>query len=353
MRSQWLGGFGLISLIFLTIGAFDLEKKQALAPVVPREQAEPSRQVVRLLAVGDVNLGRDVGQQILKGDTLYPFAYVKEEFSKYDVVFANLESPLSDQGGETQHPRNNLIFTGPPGGAQSLLKAGVTVVSTANNHALDYGISAQRQTMQYLRVAGVRFVGTSDDSRSLFEPVILLRNRIRIAVFACTDVMNIEDPMWRRYVAPADTSKLLPRIRAYRDSVDFIIVSYHGGEEYRDRPTGTTQDFARGLISGGADLFLGHHPHVPYGVEDLSGRYVVYSLGNFVFYQPDRYWTQHSFGFSADLVKDASGTRIMKFQCIPVSCGLQPRFVTDELDVHRITNRIERLSSVTIAQHEN
>ena len=352
MRSQWLGAFGLISLIFLTIGAFDIEKKQAVAPIDLARKVEPARQIVRLLAVGDVNLGRGVGREILTGDTLYPFAYVKDEFAKYDVVFANLESPLSDQDGETQHPRNNLIFTGPPEGAQSLQKAGITVVSTANNHALDYGVSAQRQTMQYLSTAGIYFVGTSIDSQSLFKPAVLVKNGIRIALFACTDIMNIEDQMWKRYVAPADTSKLVPRIRMYRDSVDFIIVSYHGGEEYRDAPARSTQNFAHSMISAGADLFLGHHPHVPYGIEEISGRYIVYSLGNFVFYQPDRYWTQHSFGFSADLVKDALGTRVLKFQCLPVSCGLQPRFITDELDARRISERIAGLSSVKIAQRE-
>ena len=353
MRSQWLGGFGLISLVLLTIGAFDVGRQQPTVPVVHLLKPEPLRQRVRFLAVGDVNLGRAVGQEILKGDTLYPFASVKEVFSSYDLVFANLESPLSDQDGETQHPRNNLIFTGPPAGAHSLQKSGVTVVSTANNHALDYGVSAQRQTILNLSAAGVRFVGTSVDSQFLFTPTIIVRNGIRIALFACTDVMNNEDTMWKRYVAAADTSKLLPNIRAYRDSVDFIIVSYHGGEEYRDAPTRATQDFAHSVTAAGADLFLGHHPHVPYGIEEVNGRYIVYSLGNFVFYQPDRYWTQRSFAFSADVVKDGSGTHVVNFQCLPVSCGMQPRFITDELESRRISERIERLSSITIPYHES
>jgi poly-gamma-glutamate synthesis protein (capsule biosynthesis protein) len=352
MRSQWLGGFGLISLILLTVGALDLDRRQVPAPSVPESMHDAPTRVLRLLAVGDVNLGRTVGQEILNGDTLFPFASVREEFARYDVVFANLECTLSDQGGETQHPRNNLIFTGPPEGAHSLRKAGVTVVSTANNHALDYGVAAQRQTMQSLTEAGVCFVGTSTESQSLFKPVIVTRKGISIAFFACTDVMNIEDPMWKRYVAAADTSKLLPSIRAYRDSADFIVVSYHGGEEYRDRPTNRTVDFAHSVIHSGADLFLGHHPHVPYGVEDMGGRYIVYSLGNFVFYQPDRYWTQRSFGFSAELVKDASGTRVLTFDCLPVSCGLQPRFLTNDPEANRITERIERLSSLSIARHE-
>ncbi|MBM2839665.1 MAG: cap protein [Bacteroidetes bacterium] len=304
---------------------------------------------LRLLAVGDVNLGRGVGQEILAGDTLYPFAAVRDSFASYDVVFANLESQLSDQDGETQHPRNNLIFTGPPGGAHTLRQAGVTMVSTANNHAIDYGIKALLETGRYLREAGVYFTGTSGDASRLFDPVIVSRNGLRIAFFACTDVMNIEDPFWKKYVAEADSAKLLPMIRSVRDSVDFIVVSYHGGEEYADRPTQRTKDFARQMIAGGADLFLGHHPHVPYGVEEFEGKYIIHSLGNFVFRQPDRYWTQRSFAFAATIVKDANGTRVSTFRCLPVRAGFQPEFVTQQPEIDVILERIKALSTHSLA----
>jgi len=161
--------------------------------------------------------------------------------------------------------------------------------------------------------------------------------------------MNIEDHVWKRYVAEADTTKLLPKIRALRDSVDFVIVSYHGGEEYADHPTLRTKEFARQLISGGADLFLGHHPHVPYGVEQFEGKYIVHSLGNFVFRQPDRFWAQRSFAFAADITKDSSGTRVSLFRCIPVQTGFQPEFVKDEDEVELILERIRALSTQSLA----
>lgn len=305
---------------------------------------------IRLLAVGDVNLGRGVGQAILDGDTLFPFVAVRDSFAQYNIVFANLESQLSDQEGETQHPKNNLIFTGPPGGAGALRKGGVSVVSTANNHALDYGIKALRETSRYLDKAGVQHVGTSDDTLHMYDPAILSSNGIRVAFFACTDVMNFEDPSWKRHVASADTGRLLPRIRALRDSVDFIIVSYHGGEEYADRATFRTREFAHEVIAGGADLFLGHHPHVPYGVEEEQGKYIVPSLGNFVFRQPDHFWTQRSFAFSAEIVKDVRGTRVSSFKCLPVRTGFQPEFVTDKRESDVILERIRTLSTQSLAQ---
>ncbi len=347
MAMQWLAGCGLMSVLALSMAALRTDQTQ---PASLPKQLQVSQQTtsVRLLAVGDVNLGRGVGQEIIRGDTLYPFKAVRDSFARYDIVFANLESQLSDQDGETQHPSNNLIFTGPPAGANALQKGGVTIVSTANNHALDYGVNALRETIQYLDDVHVSHVGTADDTLNLFSPVYINRNGIRIAFFACTDVMNFEDSMWKRYVAEADTTRLLPRIRAVRDSVDFIVVSYHGGEEYADRPTRRTKTFAEQIIAGGADLFLGHHPHVPYGVHEFQGKYIVHSLGNFVFRQPDRFWTQRSFAFAATLTKDAHGTTISSYACLPVQAGFQPEFVRNGRDADLILERIKALSTQSL-----
>ena len=307
---------------------------------------------LRFLAVGDLNLGRAVGQKILEGDTLFPFAAVRDTFAQYDLVFGNLESDISDQHGETQDPDNNLVFTAPPAAARSLALGGLGVVSTANNHALDYGLRATRETMQALRSGGIPFAGSSMEPAKLFDPVILERKGIRIALVACTDLMNMEDSSWRRTVTPADTGRVFPRLRSVRDSVDFIIVSYHGGEEYAGRPSARTLAFGRGALASGADLFLGHHPHVPYGIERQNGRYIVPSLGNFVFSQPSRYWTQRSFAFGGTILKDASGTRLSEFHCLPVRCGFQPVFLGEGPEADSIYERIHMQSIPTLAEKE-
>ena len=117
-----------------------------------------------------------MGQRILRGDTLWPFENVLTVFREYDAVFVNLESNLSNRNGETQSPDNNLIFTGPPAGAWTLNRAGVTVVSTANNHALDYGRAAKDSTIRYLTQAGVLFAGTAAKREELYEPAVFERN---------------------------------------------------------------------------------------------------------------------------------------------------------------------------------
>jgi poly-gamma-glutamate synthesis protein (capsule biosynthesis protein) len=344
---QWLSVCGLLSVLALGASAFKSVPSVEHPPGVQAGRGEAKAEV-RLLAVGDVNLGRLVGQEILRGDTLYPFAAVKDTFAQYDIVFANLESQLSDQKGETQHPGNNLIFTGPPGGAYSLSKSGVTIVSTANNHAIDYGIKGLRETIRYLDHAGVLRVGTSNDSATLFAPVVLVRNGIRIAFFACTDVMNIENPVWKKYVAEADTGQLFPAVRSFRDSADLVVLSYHGGEEYADVPTQRTKEFARSAVHNGVDLFLGHHPHVPYGVEEVDGKYIVHSLGNFVFRQPDRFWTQRSYAFEVRVLKTPLGTRVSGFRLLPVKSGLQPVFTNDQGEIGLILERTRSLSSQSL-----
>ena len=113
-------------------------------------QSTDSLVSVSLLALGDVNLGRKVGQEILKGNKDYPFEKFGEVLARADVVFANLECPVTDQNGETQSPKSNVIFCAPPDAAATLRRAGVTVVSTANNHAFDYGLKGLRETVKFL-----------------------------------------------------------------------------------------------------------------------------------------------------------------------------------------------------------
>lgn len=342
----WLSAIGVLLTCVLLI--------TTLVFFGPRQLAGPGRTgeiprgpesrvgTLRFLAVGDVNLGRWVGQQILKGDTLFPFERVRDSLTAYDLVFANLESNISDQHGRTEHPRSNIIFTAPPAAATALRRSGITVVATANNHALDFGVSARNQTRSFLDSAGIIHVGTGADG--LYAPVVIEKNGIRFAFFAVTDIMNMTDPGWKRLVAAADTALLLPAVRNIRHTVDVVIVSYHGGDEFAPTVTTRTRMFARDLLRQGVDLFLGHHPHVPYGMERVGKGIAFHSLGNFVFKQPDRYWTRFSFAASLTFHKDTSGTRWDRLRCLPLRADFQPEFLPDGEDARNITKRIRTQS---------
>ncbi len=347
-RGRWLRGAGLAGFVLCCWAILIDRESQA-----PRAAADTAGRFseIRLLALGDVNLGRRVGQVILRGDTLYPFARVEDTLRSYDVVFANLESNISDQKGRTESPRNNMIFTAPPAAARSLKRAGVSVVATANNHALDFGVEARDQTIRFLDSAGIAHAGTTERGTALYRPATIRVKGIRLAFFAVTDIMNGSGTGWKELVAPADTGGLLPAIRAVRDTTDVVVVSYHGGIEYAPGASARTRDFAREALAGGADIVLGHHPHIPYGIDAPGGKIAVHSLGNFVFMQPDRFWTRYSFAVSFDIVRDAAGTRIRSFRALPLRAGFQPEFLTPGSEARAVSERVRLLSSQDVQEY--
>ena len=307
----------------------------------------PSRSSVTLLAFGDVNLGRLVGQKILGKDIQYPFAKISLAKGAVDLVFANLESQLSDQRGETQDPAHNMIFTGPPNGAESLKSFGFTLVSTANNHAYDYGKSALFETLDHLDEANITHAGTGRGGSGLYEPVMFEKNGIRFAFFAISDFMNFEGG-WHEYVAMTDTSLLFPAIREAASSVDVVIVSVHGGEEYADEPTKHIRDFDEACVRQGATIVIGHHPHVPYGVEKVGSSYIFHSLGNFVFYQPQLFWTQLSYAVALKFERAGSAVSVTSLELVPLRAGYQPSLLRDSTELAELRSRVQAVSNIPI-----
>ncbi len=297
--------------------------------------------VVRMVCLGDVNLGRHVGQVILRGDTLYPWRRLRDSLQRCDIVFANLESNLSDQHGLTEDPHANTVFTGPPSGAESLREGGVTVVSTANNHALDFGFDAVRQTCSLLDRAGVLHAGSSPDSGAAGRPLRFTSKGVRFALFACTQFINgTKDNSWHRWVSAADSGSIYPAIRAVRDSVDIVIVSVHGGVEYGKTPAPDFLGFCRGAIDAGADIVLGHHPHVPFAPFLWHGGIVAPSLGNCVFKQPFEYWTQRSYALSLEISRIGSGEIRIATRCLPLRADYQPWFLPPGQEYNAVVDRV-------------
>lgn len=252
-----------------------------------------------LVAGGDVNLGREAGQAILKDPNYDPFVNLAPLFESGDLRFVNLESQLSDQDGETQSPLNRLIFTGPPGGAKVLARAHIDVVSVANNHAWDYRKSGFLQTLENLSQAGVGFVGGSAEPMQQYKPYIFKAKGWSVAIFAVTQIWNqgpFDKHPGQQHVAWARFDLLHRNIQKAKRENDLVILSYHGGGEYIDVPMLMTRDFIKVVMKAGVDVVIGHHPHVVHGVRWFEGRPAFFSLGNLVFNQHIKYpWTGTGF----------------------------------------------------------
>jgi poly-gamma-glutamate capsule biosynthesis protein CapA/YwtB (metallophosphatase superfamily) len=304
---------------------------------------------VTVMALGDVNLGRSVGQVLLTGDIAYPFGEMQQVLVVYDVVFANLESQIANLGGETQHPSDRYRFCAPPQAAQALRLGGISVVSTSNNHAFDYGREALAQTIDNLAAEGVLWTGTSKDSVELFPPAVVERNGIRLGFLAYTEFVN-RGKEWSGRISVFEGKRMQREISDLRQVADLVIASYHGGVEYADAPSKYTLGQMRMLADAGADVVFGHHPHVPQGIELYKNTWIFYSLGNCLFLQQQREWTQKSFGASLTVRKSGDQTKVENVALVPLLVSNRPTFSVSEEVVESILTRLQRLSSVRITR---
>jgi len=284
---------------------------------------------LRIYAVGDINLGRNLGRTVLaRGDTLYPFRALADTLRAADLTFGNLESPIV--AGTRQVDTAEGVFTAPRLAAASLARAGFTMVSTANNHAWDGGRASVEETMRRLTAAGVLFVGSGFGRPMAEQPVIVCRKGWRVAFFAVTRAWNPAPHSFYQhagagYIAWGDPAWIYPAIRAVKASAraDLVVVSVHGGPEYGNTPPPYLLKFLQGLVDAGADLVLAHHPHVLQPVVRYKGKPIAQSLGNFIF-QQDQPWTQ----LSAVLRIVVAPDRSMRLSALPVRAGYQATLAT-------------------------
>jgi poly-gamma-glutamate synthesis protein (capsule biosynthesis protein) len=238
-----------------------------------------------LLFAGDIMLSRGVGARMAaKDDWTFPFHKVAETLRAADLTFGNLECPVSDAGRERGHLYS---FRADPRALEGLTFAGFDVVSLANNHAYDWGPDALLDSIQRLEDAGLRVVGAGASDRAAHYPVIVDLDGVRIAFLA---YVNIEPKAAaagpeKPGVAWLDPDRVLADIRFARPLAHIVVVSPHWGVEYSPKPQRAQVELARQWIDAGADLVVGHHPHVVQPIEEYGGGWIAYSLGNFVFDQ--------------------------------------------------------------------
>ncbi|HJV91351.1 MAG TPA: CapA family protein [Holophagaceae bacterium] len=253
--------------------------------------AAPSRAFM-LVAVGDIMMHQDVKRsaEVFGFDALW--ADVAPLLKEADLAFGNLETPVAPVTGRAGVP---FVFNAPAALPQALKAAGWSLLSTANNHAFDQGPKGIRETLQHLDDARLLHAGSGVSKAAAEQPLLLERQGLKVAVLAFTDIFNADlngkaDSPW---VRPLDLEEALPAVRAARVGADVVVVSVHWGNEYQHQPSPRQKEAAHALVGAGADLILGHHPHVlqPMAWVEAEGRkgLVAYSLGNFISNQ-DRTW---------------------------------------------------------------
>ena len=256
-----------------------------------------------VVLVGDMMLDRGVESKINQfgnGDFNFAFDNIRHILTAADVTFGNLEGSLSDVGADTGKPYS---FRFKPELAGALQNAGFDVMALANNHILDWGRTSLCATVGNLEAVGIFGSGAGCETNRAEQAYIHeLPDGTELGFLSYTEFYKEgyareETPGLARYTEENMTTRTA---ELKEQGVDIVFVSLHWGAEYHTRSNEKQQNLARLLVDAGADVIVGHHPHVAQEIEKYKDSWIIYSLGNFIF---DQNWSEQTMkGLLANVV---------------------------------------------------
>lgn len=238
---------------------------------------EPSPSVI---AVGDIMLGGRAKKAVTEFGPDYPYDGVLPLLRRAPIVLGNLEGPFAEKARKQER---NFSYRVDVSLAGSLSRAGINVVTLANNHLTDCGRSGVLETLDALSNANVFALGAGTNEQTAHEPVILPSGKMQVGLLGY---------YWnRRTAATADLpgsamdspEALEADLRALRERADRIVVTFHWGVPYQPQPSSDDRAKAHFAVDCGADAVVGHHPHIVQPFEIYRRCPIFYSVGNFAF----------------------------------------------------------------------
>lgn len=258
--------------------------------------------VKTILLVGDIMLDRGVEDLIKQNSIYYPFQKISHFLRGIDIVFGNLEGPIVKNPPELLD--NSLKFAFNSEVMRAVSWCNFNLFSLANNHILDMGKEGLEETKEWLKKYGINFVGdplsgSSDNLNSTF-----FKDNITFLAFNQIFPFIVKE------------EEIINTIKIVKSSNpdNFLIVSLHWGEEYKLINSPTQQSLAHKIIETGADLIIGHHPHIVQNIEKYQGKLIFYSLGNFIFDQYFSSDTQQGLAIGLEIYPDRLVCRLFPLQ---------------------------------------
>ena len=358
----------LVFSLFVFISPACVQRSQS--PSSPSQKtAHTVRTEIVIAAVGDVMMPGSIQATIAKKKYNYDllFEKVTPDLSAADITFANLETPVDHGAGISGYPK----FNARPELLASLKRAGVDIVSIANNHVMDAGVAGLKKTLGNIDAAGLVFVGAGSTKAGATEIKRITAKDMTVAFLAYTYSTNERLPRRKpdepgvnilRTDSEADLALAVERVKEAGQSSDLVVVSLHWGDEYAAVPTAWQRQVAEELIETGADIILGHHPHVlqpieSHTAEDGRQGLIVFSLGNFISTQNSgvSYKNKNSSRarrgdgiiLSITIVKEAGKTSISRADFLPI---WTLRDMVGRSRIFRpvsLAREIERLNAIT------
>ncbi len=297
---------------------------------------QEDEQVVSIIAVGDIQLGRNVD------DPSRAFQAVQSWLSSADLTIGNLEctlSPVNQDNDLSQEPSpySPILLSADPQAAEWLGWAGFDILNLANNHALDAGSIGLGNTALILEEAGIQTIGIQQPQQTLAAPLIIKVNGVRLAFLGVNAVSTptsgniLESGNSGWVVTDWDEESFTASIQAAHAQADIVIVSMHWGYEFQQNIDPAQKRIAEKIFESGAQIIIGHHPHVlqpteVYSTSELTTAGTIqvsaYSLGNFVF---DQGQDGTNTGLALRILVDQLGLRAI--QELPVQAGSKPRLL--------------------------
>ncbi len=259
-------------------------------------EAAPPERAVTIGAGGDILCHLKVVRSAREHESGFEhvFGGLREVIGAAEVAFANLETPLSERiPPETGEPP---VLGAPASVAPALAAVGLDVVSVANNHSYDQMAPGLGDTLEALAQASVGAVGASADLDAAPGPLVVERAGVRVAFVAFTERVNRGPAVRGAYtrVARYDDATARAALSRAHEVADLVVLSIHWSHDFVETPRLAQRQRARLLVDAGADVILGHGPHVLQEVERMDSprgdAVVAYSLGNLVSNQGLRYW---------------------------------------------------------------
>jgi poly-gamma-glutamate capsule biosynthesis protein CapA/YwtB (metallophosphatase superfamily) len=306
--------------------------------------------------LGDTLLGHLYRGLLRERGYAYPFERLAPLLARADLTVANHEGALATRrrGQRDTRQRDRYWMRADPESAAALAAHGVRVVSLANNHVLDYGHEGLAETIATLDEYGIAHCGAGADEEAARRPVVIAANGVRVGFVSCIQSYELYEGWLYADGAAGGCSRLREgTLSADLERLDRLadlrVVLVHWGRNYRP-VTPVQERWAPRMRVAGADLVIGHHPHIAQRVHLLDGCPIVYSLGNGPFGTSGRFVerAQAPYGLLALAEIDGAGRlTTLELYLIDVDnqkTGFRPTPVQDE-------GAVAFLRSLTSAEH--
>jgi gamma-polyglutamate biosynthesis protein CapA len=263
-----------------------------------------------------------------------------------DYVTGNLEQVISDRRDELPEADKLIHLASDRRAAQAIADAGFTTVALANNHLMDHGIPGLRDTIAALDDVGLDHAGAGESLDEAADITYTEHGELTVATLSFSDAWVVGFPAraFQGGVLDADESRTTRLIQEANANADLVVAHFHWGTEYGFAPNRDQRDLAEMAAAAGADIIVGHHPHVLQRVDRIGDTLVLYSLGNFVF---DQGWSRTRESTVARYALAEDGTARVEFVPIEVREGA-PRPLSGPLASYRRERIFHRLASDTL-----